>query len=122
MTESDDAAPQSTYVLATGAGDPAARLRLVDEVYGASTRQMLLEAGLSPGMRVLDVACGVGTVPCWMAGQVGPTGQVVAGDISSGQLAVARETGKAFSDLPEVDFIESSAYGTGLPVGNCDNG
>src|SRR5260370_30912855 len=115
MTESDDAAPQSTYVLATGAGDPAARLRLVDEVYGASTRQMLLEAGLSPGMRVLDVACGVGTVSCWMAGQVGPTRQVVAVDISSAQFDVARETWKAFSDLPEIDFIEASAYGTGLP-------
>jgi len=88
---------------------------MVDEVYGASTRQMLLDAGLKPGMRVLDVACGVGTVSCWMAGQVGPTGKVVAVDISSAQLDVARETWKALSDLPEIDFIESSAYGTGLP-------
>ncbi len=115
MTERDGAAHRDTYVLATGAGDPADRLRLVDEVYGASTRQMLLEAGLQPGMRVLDVACGVGTVSCWMAGQVGPTGQVVAVDISSAQLDMARETWKAFSDLPEIDFTEASAYGTGLP-------
>ncbi len=120
MTERDGAALKSTYILATGAGDPADRLRLVDEVYGASTRQMLLEAGLKPGMRVLDVACGVGTVSCWMAGQVGPTGKVVAVDISSAQLDVARETWKAFSDLPEIDFMEASAYGTGLPSESFD--
>src|SRR5260370_42418454 len=108
MTESDDAAPQSTYVLATGAGDPAARLRLVDEVYGASTRQMLLEAGLRPGMRVLDVVCGVGTVSCWMAGQGGPTGQAVAVDICSAQWDVARGTWQAFSELAAFDFISAS--------------
>lgn len=49
MTVRDGAANRNTYVLATGAGDPADRLRLVDEVYGASTRQVLLEAGYSPG-------------------------------------------------------------------------
>lgn len=38
MTERDGAANSDTYVLATGAGDPAERLRLVNEVYGASTR------------------------------------------------------------------------------------
>ena len=120
MSESNSVAERNTYVLATGAGDPADRLRLVDEVYGASTRQMLLEAGLKPGMRVLDVACGVGTVSCWMAAQVGPNGKVVAVDISSAQLDVARETWKSLADLPEIDFIEASAYGTGLPPESFD--
>jgi SAM-dependent methyltransferase len=120
MIEMDGAASKNTYVLATGAGDPADRLRLVDEVYGASTRHMLLEAGLKPGMRVLDVACGVGTVSCWLAGQVGPTGKVVAVDISSAQLEVARETWKTCADLPEIEFIEASAYATGLPSESFD--
>jgi SAM-dependent methyltransferase len=120
MTERDGAASQNTYVLATGAGAPAARLRLVDEVYGASTREMLIEAGLKPGMRIADMACGVGTVSCWMAGQVGPTGKVVAVDISSAQLDVARQTWKACSDLPEIDFIEASVYATGLPSESFD--
>jgi SAM-dependent methyltransferase len=111
---------QNPYVLATGAGSPADRLRLVDEVYGASTREMLLEAGLKTGMRVVDMACGVGTVTCWMAGQVGPTGKVVAVDISGAQLDVARETWRSCSDLPEIDFIEASAYETGLPGGSFD--
>lgn len=115
MTERNGVASEQTYVLGTGAGAPAARLRLLDEVYGASTRRMLLEAGLKPGMRVLDMACGVGTVSCWMARQVGPTGKVVAADISPAQLSEAREELKAFSDLPEIDFVEASAYDTGMP-------
>jgi len=111
----DGVVSENTYVLDTGSDSAAARLRLVDEVYGEATRQMLLEAGLKPGMRVLDMACGVGTVSCWMAAQVGPTGQVVAADISAGQLDAARAAWKAGSDLPAIDFVEASAYDTGFP-------
>jgi 2-polyprenyl-3-methyl-5-hydroxy-6-metoxy-1,4-benzoquinol methylase len=120
MTEGNGASAQNTYSLATGAGDPAARLHLLDEIYGASTRQMMLEAGLKPGMRVADMACGVGTVACWIAEQVGPTGKVVAVDISSAQLDVARGTWKTCHDLPEIDFVEASAYATGMPSESFD--
>ena len=96
------------YVLTTG-DNGADRLRLLDKVYGASTRRMLLEAGLRPGMRVLDVACGVGTVTCWIAEQVGERGAVVAADISPDQLAVARETWASCEGLQPVEFIEASA-------------
>jgi hypothetical protein len=46
--------PQNTYLLATGEGDPADRLRMVDEVYGASTRQTARLCGhnkIAPGLR-----------------------------------------------------------------------
>ena len=107
------------YVLTTG-DNGADRLRLLDKVYGASTRRMLLEAGLRPGMRVLDVACGVGTVTCWIAEQVGERGAVVAADISPDQLAVARETWASCEGLQPVEFIEASAYDTGLPAESFD--
>jgi ubiquinone/menaquinone biosynthesis C-methylase UbiE len=81
---------------------------------------MLLEAGLRPGMRVLDMACGVGTVSCWLAGQVGPTGKVVAADISASQLGVARAAWEACGDLPEIDFVEASAYDTRMPAESFD--
>ncbi|HEX4154615.1 MAG TPA: class I SAM-dependent methyltransferase [Acidobacteriaceae bacterium] len=117
------AIPQTTvgddYVLKTG-GSGAERLRLLDKVYGASTRRMLLEAGLKPGMRVLDMACGVGTVTCWIAGQVGETGSVVAADVSPDQLAVARATWASCEGLPAVEFIEASVYDTGLPAESFD--
>jgi ubiquinone/menaquinone biosynthesis C-methylase UbiE len=95
-------------------------LRLLDKVYGVSTRRMLLEAGLRPGMRVLDVACGVGTVTCWIAEQVGRRGRVVAVDISPDQLAVARATWASCDGLLPVEFLEASAYDTGLPAESFD--
>jgi ubiquinone/menaquinone biosynthesis C-methylase UbiE len=107
------------YVLTTG-DSGADRLRLLDKVYGLSTRRVLLEAGLRPGMRVLDVACGVGTVTCWMAEQVGERGSVVAVDISPDQLAVARATWESCEGLQPVEFLEASAYDTGLPAESFD--
>jgi SAM-dependent methyltransferase len=81
---------------------------------------MLLEAGLKPGMRVLDMACGVGTVTCWIAEQVGESGSVVAADVSPDQLAVARETCASCEGLPAVEFIEANVYDTGLPAESFD--
>jgi SAM-dependent methyltransferase len=107
------------YALKTG-DSGAERLRLVDRVYGASTRRVLLEAGLKPGMRVLDMACGAGTVTCWIAEQVGARGSVVAADASADQLKVARATWESCEGLPPVEYIEASAYDTGLPAESFD--
>lgn len=107
------------YVLKTG-DSGAERLRLLDRTFGDSTRRLLLEAGLKRGMRVLDVACGVGTVTCWIAAQVGDRGAVVAADISKDQLAVAQATWAACDGLPPVHYIEASAYDTGLPAESFD--
>lgn len=107
------------YVLKTG-DSGAERLRLLDKVYGASTRRVLLEAGLKPGMRVLDMACGVGTVTCWIAAQVGESGAVTAADVSPDQLKVAQATWEACDGLPPVEFIEASVYDTGLPAESFD--
>ncbi|MDP9050032.1 MAG: methyltransferase domain-containing protein [Acidobacteriota bacterium] len=119
MTEGAKNTAGDVYVLGTGAA-AAARLRLLDEVYGGTTRQMLLDAGLKPGMRVLDLACGVGTVSCWMAGIVGPTGSVVGIDVNPDQLVVARDTWSNCNGIPPVEFLEASAYDTGLPAGSFD--
>lgn len=47
-------------------------------------------ARISPGARVLDVACGTGVVTVEAAQRVGPTGAVVGLDVNEGMLAVAR--------------------------------
>ena len=48
-------------------------------------------AGISPGMRVLDVGCGSGSATSALAELVGPTGFLTAIDISEDRLEAARK-------------------------------
>jgi ubiquinone/menaquinone biosynthesis C-methylase UbiE len=51
---------------------------------------LLEQAELQPGERVLDIACGTGTVAHAAAGQVGPAGSVLGVDLSGKMVDVAR--------------------------------
>lgn len=53
-------------------------------------RRVAAEAGIEPGERVLDVACGTGVLACAAAEIVGPGGAVVGLDPNEEMLAVAR--------------------------------
>jgi SAM-dependent methyltransferase len=53
------------------------------------------EAGIRPGDRVLDVACGTGVLARHVASRVGPSGSVSGVDINDGMLAVARRQAPA---------------------------
>ena len=64
--------------------------------YRDLTEDVLVRAGIGPGMRVLDVGCGVGDVSLIAGRLVGPTGSVLGVDRSSEALeAAARRTGQA---------------------------
>ena len=54
------------------------------------TRRFLLEAGVTPGMRVLDVGCGAGDVSLLVADLVGSAGEVVGFDRSATAVEAAR--------------------------------
>lgn len=80
--------------------------RLIEQArfYGDLTEHVLRLAGLAPGMRVLDVGCGVGDVAFLAAKMVGPQGMVIGVDKSSEAIAVAqRRTQQA--GLEHVRFI-----------------
>ncbi|HEU5327417.1 MAG TPA: methyltransferase domain-containing protein [Thermomicrobiales bacterium] len=63
--------------------------------YNPFTRRFFVEAGIVPGMRVLDVGSGAGDVALLAAELVGPTGQVVGVDLNPAVLVVARERARA---------------------------
>jgi ubiquinone/menaquinone biosynthesis C-methylase UbiE len=56
----------------------------------AAERAGLLLPRLAPGMRVLDLGCGPGTITAGLAAAVAPGGSVLGVDLSFEQLALAR--------------------------------
>ena len=75
--------------------------RLIDPI----TRRFFLEAGIVPGMRVLDVGSGAGDVAFLARDLVGETGSVIGIDRSDAGLAYARSRADAQS-LHNVSFLE----------------
>ena len=81
------------------------RLAHGSEILAPATEQWLRGAGLAPGLRVLDVGCGVGDVSLLAAALVGGEGQVLGVDRSAGFIATARQRAAEFG-LPQVEFLE----------------
>ena len=69
------------------------------------TRQLFRDAGIGPGMRVLDVGSGAGDVAFLAADLVGDTGEVIGMDRSEAALDLARARAKTRS-LHNVSFQE----------------
>lgn len=68
-----------------------ARLVRQAAIFSEATEDILRRAGIGPGMRVLDVGCGVGDVSLIAAALVGPSGLVVGVDRSAVALDTARQ-------------------------------
>lgn len=106
------------YIFPTG--DAAvARLRLLEKIYGQSTRAFLHEAGLRAGMRVADIGCGAGFTACQIAQILGPRGSLTAVDINAEQLCIAKANVRA-AGLENAHFVEAGATATSLPTGDYD--
>ena len=67
------------------------RLTQQAALIGPVTRALLVEAGVGPGMRVLDVGTGRGDVALIAAELVGEEGSVVGVDLAPSAVAAARE-------------------------------
>ena len=105
MSDSD-----AGYRLGTGFGDDEiARLELAGKIEAPSTRMIFTEAGIRPGMRVLDLGCGTGNATFVAAGLVGPDGSVVGIDHSPEALARARVRA-AQRGLAQAQFIEGDIH------------
>jgi SAM-dependent methyltransferase len=77
----------------------AAQAALVDPI----TREILVEAGIAPGMRVVDVGSGIGAVAFLASSLVGEGGSVIGVDRAETAVAEARRRSEA-SGIRNVSF------------------
>lgn len=94
------------------------RLIWQGELFRPLTRRLFEEAGIGPGMRVLDLGSGAGDVAFLAAELVGPDGEVVGIDRDSRMVAIARKRARALG-LTNVDFTVGE-LGTAMPPGAFD--
>lgn len=93
----------ATYVL----GHPSReeeRLQKLGQLLYPSTKHLFEQAGITSGMKVLDVGSGTGDVALLLAELVGPTGSIVGVDVYPAGLEVARARMHA-AGLTNVSFL-----------------
>jgi SAM-dependent methyltransferase len=100
---------QERYPLGYG-GDEFRRLERQGALFRPLTEDLLRRAGIGPGMRVLDVGCGVGDVSLVAAALVGPSGSVLGIDRSADAVDTAARRARA-ADRGWVHFAATELGG-----------
>lgn len=108
---------QSGFQLRGSAPEMYARY-IVSTLSAALAQDLVTLAALKPGERVLDVACGTGTVTRHAAQAVSPTGEVTGLDINDGMLRMAGTLPP--SDGASISYREGSAMAIPFPEATFD--
>jgi len=84
--------------------------RLIEQsrIYGESTQRLCKRAGITEGMRVLEIGSGAGDVALTLAELVGPTGEVIGVDVNPSILDTARQR-VTDAGVRNVEFIAGDA-------------
>src|ERR1700761_7341315 len=85
------------------------RLSLQGALLAPHTRRLFRRAGISAGMRVLDVGCGVGEVSRLAAELVGHEGRVIAVDFDERALEMGRARAASIG-LRNIDFVHGDIH------------
>ena len=106
MTETERAShprpPGDTHYLLGHTAHELRRLDIQGDLYRDTTIRAFREAGITAGMRVLDIGCGSGDVSVTVADVVGPTGYVLGIDRGAEAIATAREK----ADQRSLDHVQ----------------
>jgi ubiquinone/menaquinone biosynthesis C-methylase UbiE len=95
--------PTDSYLLSRAPAETR-RLQVQAQVLNPCTRRLFEQAGITSGMRVLDVGSGAGDVALLLAEKVGPGGAVVGVEIDPTMLETARARVEA-TGLTNVSFL-----------------
>lgn len=84
--------------------------RLIEQsrIYGESTHRFGKRAGITDGMRVLEIGSGAGDVALTLAELVGPTGKIVGVDVNADVLDTARQRATD-AGRQNIEFIAGDA-------------
>jgi SAM-dependent methyltransferase len=103
--------PKNGYILPHDLTGERQRLALMSELLDPLHRSLLERLGLRPGWRCLEIGCGNGSVSRWLAGRVGPNGQVVATDLDLRYVGDLRAPNLKVRQLDILkDRVEAGAY------------
>jgi SAM-dependent methyltransferase len=102
-----ESTPSKPYVLGHSEAE-LRRLKAQAQEIDPVSRRFVTEAGIGPGMRVLDVGTGAGDTALLLADVVGPIGEVVGIDRSETGLEAARAKVRERS-LDNVSFLPGDA-------------
>lgn len=92
------------------------RLRVISEMHDGATRELLLRAGLFPGVRFVEFGCGLGYVSRWAAAE----GAHVTGvDINDEQIAACQKLATD-EGLVNVEFRTANIYEPDFASGSVD--
>ena len=94
-----------SYVMGRNSAETQ-RLQVQANLLAPHSAHLFRLAGISPGMRVLDIGCGAGDVSMLLADLVGPSGSVIGVDIDPVVLDLAR-TRAAEAGLTTVSFLHA---------------
>ena len=97
----------ATYTMGRTQGEEE-RLIQQSQLYDAVTRRFFREAGISSGMKVLDIGSGAGDVAMTAAELVGPEGAVVGVDVNPEILETAQARTQA-AGFSNVEFVAGDA-------------
>jgi len=104
----------------------AAYQQRLDEIMArgeARGRQRVLELlAAKPGMRVLDIACGPGTLSRPIAAQVAPDGEVFGIDLAPGMIELARASGIPNATFEVMDMERLTWPDASFDAGACGHG
>ncbi len=101
------------------------RLRAQATAAWALEKNRILDAGLAPGMTVLDLACGPGFISRLIAAELGPEGRVLGIDLNDRLLGIAQKTAahwNASGGEPRagLSFKKADVYDLGLAENSVD--
>src|SRR5687768_14916227 len=102
----------STYLFTHDWAGEEERLGGLSAFYDPGTRRHLDSVGVGAGWNCLEVGAGAGSIACWLAERVGPTGRVVATDLDTGMLERLA--------VPNVEVRRHDIVTDDLPVGALD--